>query len=250
MEQLVSVVMPCYNGEKYISQAIESVLNQSYSNIELLVIDDCSTDSSAEIIKQYQNKDKRIKYFKTQQPSGSPTLPRNIGLQKSNGQYIAFLDCDDYWNSTKIQNQIALFNDKSVVLVFSNYEKIDELGNKNNRLIIAPAKVDYFELLKGDCIGTLTAIYDKTKAKDLRFSNVGAEDYIFFIELLKKGGIALNTNSIEAFYRQTKISLSGNKLKSARWNWNIYRNLLKLGLGKSIYYFIIYAFRGLFKYLK
>ena len=251
MEKLVSIITPCYNAAKYIGDTIESVLKQLYNKWEMIIVDDCSNDNTLEIVNKYQEKDTRIKVYKTNTPSGSPVLPRNIGLSKAQGNYIAFLDADDLWFPEKLQQQISLFNNNKVAIVFSDYEKMDNNGRLNNRIIHAPKSVDYKTLLKGDVIGTLTAIVDKDKiGSSIQFKNIGAEDYLFFLEILKKGYIAVNTETILARYRQSRKSLSSNKLLSASWNWNIYRNELRFSIVKSIYYFLHYSIKALIKYLK
>lgn len=104
---LVSIVTPCYNAERYIADTIASVQAQTYTKWEMMVVDDCSTDNSAEVIKRLAREDSRIKYFKTDKPSGSPTKPRNIALDKARGEYIAFLDADDLWLPQKLEEQLA-----------------------------------------------------------------------------------------------------------------------------------------------
>lgn len=124
MNEMVSVIMPVYNTEKYVEEAICSVLSQSYQDWELLVVDDCSTDSSVSIIKRYMEQDRRIHFFQTDSSSGSPVKPRNIGVEAAKGRYIAFLDSDDIWLPDKLQNQIPLFGEGAVAVVFSNYPQI------------------------------------------------------------------------------------------------------------------------------
>ena len=110
---LVSIITPCYNAEKYLSQTVESVLSQTWQDWELLIIDDCSSDNSMNIIRDYSRRDARVRYFKTEEPSGSPTLPRNIGIENARGRYIAFLDSDDLWLPTKLEEQVNYLNLKA-----------------------------------------------------------------------------------------------------------------------------------------
>lgn len=122
--------MPCHNGAKYIADSIRSVIAQIYTDWELIVIDDCSTDNSVEIVQQLAAKDSRIKLLKTEQPSGSPTLPRNIGIEKCQGRFIAFLDCNDMWLPTKLKNQLPLLENEKTAIAFSYYEKMNESGKE------------------------------------------------------------------------------------------------------------------------
>ena len=157
---LVSIITPCYNAAPFISQAIESVLAQSFGDWEMIIVDDCSSDDSLLIIQEYARIDSRIRYLRTDKPSGSPTLPRNMGIKEAKGRYIAFLDSDDIWLPNKLSDQLKVFEKSEVAIVFSNYEKVNLDGERSGREIIAPCEVDYPLLLKGNCIGCLTAMYD------------------------------------------------------------------------------------------
>lgn len=250
-ESLVSIITSCFNSERFISETIESVLYQTYKNWEMIIVDDCSTDNSIKKIFYYMANDNRIKLFKTKSRSGSPVEPRNIGIRKSKGQYIAFLDSDDLWLPSKLERQIKLFSSNDdVSIVFSNYEKISERGIRNKRIIIGPSSVSYTQLLKGNCIGCLTAIYDTKKVGIEYFPKVDHEDYALWLTILKKGYKAKNTNTTEAFYRIRNTSLSSKKFIVYKWTWNIYRNFLKLSLFKSIYYYCFYCIKAIIKHIK
>ena len=244
---LVSVITPCYNAALFIAEAINSVISQSYTNWELLIVDDCSTDNSALIILEYCSVDYRIHYFKTEQPSGSPCIPRNIGIQNAKGRYIAFLDSDDVWLPCKLEEQLPLFNDRHTAIAFSDYEKISEAGARNKRRIKAPAITDYKKLLRGNVIGCVTAVYDISKVGKIYFENINHEDYVMWLSILKKGYIAQNTNTVTALYRIRKKSVSSNKLKVLFWQWNIYVRVEKTGYLKAIYYFCHYAYKAFLK---
>ena len=240
----VSIITPCYNASVYISQAILSVLSQTYPNWELIIVDDCSTDNSVDIIQNYARKDDRIKYFRTDKSSGSPTLPRNIGIEHAKGRYIAFLDSDDAWLPDKLEKQVKLFDDERVAIVFSDYEKMSEEGERNHRVVKAPHEVDYKHLLRGNVIGCLTAIYDTAKVGKMFFMQHTHEDYILWLSILKKGFVAVNTGTVEALYRVRRNSVSSNKLKVLSWQWDIYRNIEKTSLLKAMYYFAHYAYKA------
>lgn len=246
---LVSIITPCYNAERFIHEAIESVITQTFPNWEMLIVDDCSTDNSALIIKEYQSKDDRIRYFKTSKQSGSPSLPRNIGIQNAQGRYIAFLDADDIYCPTKIENQLKCFGDH-VGIVFSNHEKIKSDGTRNNRVIVGPKVIDYQKALQSTYICCCTIIYDSYKTGVMQFQDVGQEDYVFVLEILKKGFIAVNTNTCEALYRIVENSRSAQKFEMAKRQWHVLRNIEKLSLIKTAYYFCHYAIKGTLKYIK
>lgn len=245
MQEKVSVIMPVHNAEKYLSESISSVLQQTYPYWELLIVDDCSTDNSLAIINRYAVLDARIRCLKTDAPSGSPCLPRNLGIKAAQGRFIAFLDSDDCWLPNKLEQQLCLFGETGTVgLVFSDYEKMSEEGERNNRVIKAPMEVSYKQLLRGNVIGCLTAVYDTSKVGKMFFMQHTHEDYILWLSILKKGVVAVNTGTVEALYRVRRNSVSSNKLKVLSWQWDIYRNIEKTGLLKAMYYFAHYAYKA------
>lgn len=246
----VSIITPCYNAERFIAQAIDSVLSQTYTDWELLIVDDCSTDNSASIVREYEKRDCRIKYFKTDKPSGSPFLPRNIAIENATGRYIAFLDSDDLWLPNKLEHQIPLFDNESVAVVFSNYEKIKENGECSNRIVKAPSEVDYKELLKSNVIGNLTGVYDTDKVGVVYNKDIANEDYVLWLSILKRGYIARNTETVEALYRLCRGSVSSDKLKCICWQWQVLRNVEKITLLKAVYLLGIYSIRAGVKFVK
>lgn len=245
----VSVIMPTHNDVKYLTRAIDSVISQSFKDWELLVVDDGSTDGTSDVIAEYCKKERRIKAFRIEKASGSPTKPRNIGIENATGRYIAFLDSDDLWLPTKLEHQMALFEkEDKAAIVFSYYKVISEEGITMQDAITSPAISDYKHLLKGNVIGCLTAIYDTDKVGKQFFPYCGHEDYVVWLSILKKGWKAYNTNTVEAKYQVKESSVSSNKLKAMQWQWNIYRNIEHIGLLKSVYYFIHYAVRAIDKH--
>ncbi len=245
---LVSVVMPMHNSEKYVGKAIESVMGQTYDNWELLVVDDGSTDRSCDVVKAYALQDSRIKLLINDNPTGMPYSPRNYGIQRAKGDFIAFLDSDDMWLREKLSQQIPLFfHDNITAVVYSDYEKISESGKRSARIISAPAKTNYRQLLYGNVIGNLTGIFDVRKVGKSYFTNVHHEDYAFWLSVLKSGYIARNTQTVAALYRVRKESVTANKLSIIGWQWNIYRNVENIGILRSFYYYCFYAVSALYK---
>ena len=247
---MVSVIMPAYNAGRFIEQSILSVVSQTYTDWELIVVDDCSTDNTAEIVQRYARKDNRIKYSRRDSPSGSPSMPRNEAIMLSKGRYIAFLDSDDVWLPDKMQHQLALFSNPDAAIVFSDYRKMDEDGNVHSRAITAPPKITYRKLLQNNYLGCLTVVYDTQKVGKVLFEKKGHEDYILWLSILKKGFSAYNTCSVEAIYRVGRGSVSANKFKVLKWTWDIYRNDQELGIASASYYFAHYAIKSMLKYLK
>jgi glycosyltransferase involved in cell wall biosynthesis len=247
---LVSIITPCYNSARFISQAIESVLSQTYQNWEMLIIDDCSTDNSVAIITEYIKNDKRIKLFSTEKNEKNPAIPRNLGIKNAKGHYIAFLDSDDLWLPNKLEYQMPLFNDANTAIVYSNYEKITETGERKNRIVNAPARLTYKKLLKSNYIGCLTAMYDVSKTGKIYFTNFHHEDYVLWLTILKTGYNAVNTDTVSALYRVRKSSVSAKKMMVLKWQWAIYRNFLGLSVFVSIYYFCFYAVNAFIKHTR
>lgn len=248
--ELVSVVMPVYNSGRFIDDAIRSVLAQTYQNWELLVVDDSSTDDSVPIVERFAQQDSRIRLYHNANRKGMPSAPRNEGVQLAKGRYIAFLDSDDCWLPTKLEEQVRLFEDEKTAIVYSNYEKMDEDGKRAKRIVKAPQTAGYKTLLKGNIIGNLTGIYDTKKVGKVPFQHIHHEDYAMWLSILKQGFIARNTQTVTAIYRVRKQSVSSKKLSVLTWQWYIYREVEHLGFFSSIYYYMNYAIRGFAKSLK
>jgi glycosyltransferase involved in cell wall biosynthesis len=245
-DTLVSIIIPCYNSSKFISQTIESVLNQTHQNWEMIIVDDCSTDNSVRILTEYIKNDERIKLIKLEKNSG-PAIARNRATEEAKGRYIAFLDSDDVWLPKKLEIQLKFMSKNKVSLCYSSYYLIDETGIETG-LFITKEKSNYDKLLKSNFIGNLTAIYDTEYLGKQYTNNVRRQDYALWLKILKRIDEANGILEPLAKYRIHNKSISANKIKAASWQWNIYRNVEKLNLIKSMYYFMHYAYYGLFKY--
>ena len=241
---LVSIITPAYNAASYIGETIESVLKQTYPHWELLIVDDCSTDESSAIIADYAAQDSRIRYFKTASPSGSPCLPRNMGIKFAQGRFIAFLDSDDCWLPHKLEEQLPLFEKSDVGIVYSDYEKMTERGERNQRVVKAPACAGPRRWVLGNVIGCLTAVSDAALVGKVYFENHSHEDYILWLSILKQGYVARNSGKVSACYRVREHSVSSNKWKALSWQWDIYRNVEKIGFLKAAYCFVHYAYKA------
>ena len=135
MKDKVSIITPCYNSARFISKTIESVLNQTYPYWEMIIVDDCSHDNTKEVVEQYCKLDSRIRLLCLEKNSGSATIPRNKAIEEAEGRFIAFIDSDDLWKPEKLERQLPFFNTSNIAVVYSNYEKIDESGNRYGRVI-------------------------------------------------------------------------------------------------------------------
>ncbi|WP_025628719.1 glycosyltransferase family 2 protein [Vibrio parahaemolyticus] len=236
---LVSIIMPVYNGEKTILCAIESVMQQSYSNWELIIVDDCSLDKTYSKVSSII--DDRVRFFQLEANTGSPALPRNFGLSKCKGKYVAFLDADDLWEPEKLELQVDIL-EKGYNVVCSNYSVFLD-DEKDNFVSFRnfPKEFDFRSMLKRNCIGNLTGIYNKENLGIVLQKNQGHEDYIMWLELVKNAGKAYCVQKSLARYRITNNSVSSDKVQAAKWQWKIYRDELGLSLPLSSYYFSHYA---------
>ncbi len=246
----VSVITPCYNAELTLAETIESVLAQTFQDWEMLIVDDCSTDGSAGVAKRYASHDSRIKYFRTDAPSGSPSLPRNIGLDNATGEYIAFLDSDDLWLPTKLAEQILFAKKTDHGFIYSDYEKMDWMGIRNDRKILMPEKSSFWSVLESCTIPCLTVMLRRDIIGDTRFKEIPKEDFAFWLDILRKGIQAYNTGRIHALYREQKSSRSSNKLEMIRQQWHVLRSVQGCNRFLSTYFTSIYLFKGFFKYIR
>lgn len=245
---MISIITPSYNSSNYIAKTIESVINQSYAGWELIIVDDCSIDNSVEIINSYIIQDSRIRLIQLDKNFGA-AVARNTGIENAKGQFIAFLDSDDFWHPEKLEKQLKYFEKYDVDVVFSEYYRFNSSGIIG-KVSVPQQEINFNDLLKGNCIGNLTGIYNFKKHFKTRQRKVGAEDYLFWLEIFSKQNVkGIGVPEPLAYYRvadKTK-SLSSNKFRSAQWTWDIYYHHLQLGLFTSIHCFIFYIYFALKK---
>lgn len=253
-KELVSIITPMYKGAAFVGETIQSVLSQEYDNWEMIIVDDCSPDGGAGIteVKKYTH-DPRIKLIESKQNRGSSGA-RNIALKEAKGRYIAFLDSDDIWHPEFLEKQMAFLHKKEAPLVFSSYRRIDE--NTKEELLrpfIVPEKVSYKSLLKTCPIFPSTAIYDTSKTPKIFFNeDLGSmrDDYVYWLKMFKDISYGYGNPEILVDYRMRKSSVTGNKSKVIKPQWNVLHKVEKLGLIPSAYYLLCWAFISYFKYRK
>lgn len=245
---LVSVIMPAYNAERYIRESIESVLNQSYKRWELIIIDDCSQDSTARIVREYAESDPRLKLIQSKKNVG-PATARNIGIEAATGGYLALLDSDDLWLPEKLVKQIAFMLGHKADISCTAYRRMSADGNRIYKLIKAPSIITYNVLLKNTCIANLTAMICKDVVGGIRFRDIGHEDYAFWLEILKRGLTVHFLDADLARYRVVNTSVSSKKMRVLRWTWFIYREREKFSIYRSFWYISNYAVRAMLKRL-
>lgn len=213
----VSVIIPLFNAERWIESTIKSVVNQNYYPIEIIVVDDCSTDNSADIIKKIQRDIPYLKYYRMEQNSGVG-LARNKGIEISSGIYLAFLDSDDIWHSEKLTKQLALFEQNpSVPLTFTAIQYIDENGMLIKKKRNIKQRISFKYLLRNTMIATSSVIINRKVVKDCKMPNrKSGEDYSTWLSILKKYGDALGINEALTSYRISNTSLSHNRANEIR----------------------------------
>tara|TARA_Y100000385_G_scaffold291066_1_gene367013 strand:+ start:7173 stop:7916 length:744 start_codon:yes stop_codon:yes gene_type:complete len=247
LNPLVSIITPVYNAEKYISSCIQSVLDQEYTDWEMILVNDCSVDNSMTNIKVFCQSDERIKLINLDTNSGA-AIARNKGIEMAVGKYVAFLDVDDIWLPFKLTEQVNFLENSTFNFTFSSYNLINENGEQIGEFIIPQKVIGYHDLLKTCSIGCLTAVYNQEVLGKYYMENLKKrQDYTLWLKLLKKGN-AIGIKKVLASYRVSSNSLSANKLDAAKFQWLVYRNVEKLSLIKAIYYFTHYAINGVFKY--
>lgn len=247
-QPVISIITPCYNAESYIRETINSVISQSFKNWEMIIVDDCSSDNSATIIKDYVAKDSRIRYVKTTMRTGSPAIPRNLGIRKACGDYIAFLDSDDLWLPTKLESQLHFMKSRNVDFVYSYYSRLSS-EEKIGGTIKSPERARYKDICKRDFIPMLTIMVRKNILNGIQFENRPKEDFVFLLRLLKTGIIAYNTKENVARYRIVQQSRSSNK-----WNM-LYEHYLILredgfNIFVSAFYTLTHCIAAYLKYRK
>ena len=246
----VSIITPVYNSEKFIKDTVESVLKQTYENWEMILVDDCSSDNSENIVKEFLDKDDRIKYIKLEENSGA-AIARNKAIEMSTGRFIAFLDSDDIWAYNKLEKQINFMTKNNIGFSFTSYETMKEDGTKTGNIVRAPKIVDYEYLLRNTIIGCLTVVIDKEIVGDIRMPLLRTrQDFATWLSILKKGHKAYGIDEILSSYRLVEGSISSNKVKAAKRNWYVYRNVEKLSFIKSAYVFTGYTYNAIKKRIK
>ena len=249
MKPKVSIIMPAFNSEKFIAESIKSVLEQSWSNWELIIIDDGSTDKTIQIVNEFSSIDDRILVKKNDRNLGGAKT-RNVGIVLAVGQYLTFLDSDDIWYPTKLDLQVNFMLRSEVDLLGTDYDVIDE---NNNRVGTkqCPAHVSIDTLLKKNTLGCLTVMLNFHKYPNVLMPDIRMrQDLGLWLKILQSGGKGACLPVATAAYRVHDKSLTKNKFRAARYTWKLYGKVLGLPIGLRIFYFSHYAFNGLYDVLK
>lgn len=249
MNDLVSIIMPSYNTVNYIGETIESVLAQTYENWELIIVDDCSTDNTDEEVTSYLD-DKRIRYIKNDKNSGA-AISRNRALREAKGRWIAFLDSDDLWEATKLDEQIKFMKKNDYHFSYTNYIEIDEKSMPNGRIVTGPKKISKTGMYNYCWPGCLTVMYDVEKVGLIQINDIKKNnDYAMWLKVCKKEKCYLLNKSL-ARYRKRKGSISNNSVKILiTWHYKLFKECENKNVGLSLMLTLRNLIFGVYKKLR
>lgn len=241
-KDLVSIIIPVHNAGRFLKDTINSIKKQTYQNWEVFLVDDCSRDNSADIIKEFSDEDTRIKLITLEQ-NGGAAVARNTGIDNAKGKYIVFLDADDLWNVEKLEKQINFMKKNDCAFSFTGYEFANENGQGNGKVVTVPQTITYKQALKNTTIFTSTVMFDMTKLnkEQIKMPKVKSEDTATWWKILKEINSAYGLNENLTYYRRSENTLSSNKIEAIKRIWYLYRRVEKLGFIYSIYNFCFYA---------
>ncbi len=213
--------MPSYNTAKFIGQSIESVLNQTYQDLELIIVDDCSTDDTDAVVAAYT--DKRIRYFKNEKNSGA-AVSRNNALREATGKWIAFLDSDDLWEKDKLERQIAFMSEKKYAFSYTEYVEMSEDGEENGVWVSGPKKITKRGMFRYCWPGCLTVMYDAEKIGLVQIADIKKNnDYAMWLKACKRADCYLLQEPL-ARYRRRSGSISNHGYwKLIKWHYRLFR---------------------------
>tara|TARA_R110001592_G_scaffold85353_1_gene252175 strand:+ start:16614 stop:17375 length:762 start_codon:yes stop_codon:yes gene_type:complete len=247
----VSIIMPTYNVGHVVSQTIESVLNQTYSNWELVIVDDCSNDNTLDIVKKYASKYENIKFIESKYNNGAG-ISRNLGIQSAQGRFLAFLDSDDIWFPEKLERQIFYMKANEFPICHTAFNFINEAGETRSGAVYVSASINLIDNLKTTEIGTSTAVIDRNLiSESIYFSEVRArQDLKLWIKLLGAGYLSHGINEVLVSYRVRPGSVSSNKIKMLWVTWVVYWNIENLSIIDKITCYLNYVFNAISKRVK
>lgn len=232
--ELVSIIMPTYNCAKFIGKTIESVLNQTYSNWELIIVDDCSKDNTEEVVKAFN--DSRIKYNKLENNSGA-AIARTEAMKIASGTYMAFLDSDDLWKKDKLEKQLKFMKENNYNFTCTAYEQINEAGEKLNKIIKTKKRADYNRILLDCPVGNSTVMYNVEKLGKFEVPNIRKRnDDCLWLQILKKEKYIYGMPEVLMEYRIRSNSISSNKFSLIKYHWQLYREIEHLSVFRSVFH--------------
>ncbi len=243
----ISIVVPVYNAANYIRQTVDIVLNQTFSDWELILVEDCSKDNSAEVLRSLERElqDARIRVIYKEKNEGAAKA-RNTGIDAATGRYLAFLDADDIWMEDKLSAELAFMKEKQAAFVFTAYEFGDENAVGTGKIVKVPETLTYKKALSRTIIFTSTTMFDlSVLGKDMvKMPAVPSEDTATWWRILREGYTAYGYPEVTTIYRRPPQSLSSNKGTAIYRIWYLYREVEKLPVITSMFYFVGWAIRA------
>lgn len=248
-DNLVSIITPVYNGERFLAQTIESVLVQTYPQWEMIIVNDGSKDGSEAIARSYADRDPRIRVFS--QPNGGSASARNHGIREADGRYMVFLDADDCWDRTFLEEQLQFIREKQAKIVCASCRRVDETGREILRPMIVPERMNYYDILKTCSLPCLSTMIDRKDLHDVFFHeelHSLRDDHVLWLSILKQTDYAYGNTRVLASYRLNAQGVTAKKYKVIIPQFMVYYRVEKLGLCRSIYYLAHWAINGYLKY--
>lgn len=246
MNELISIITPTYNCEQFILKTIKSVQGQTYQNWELIVVDDCSTDNTPEIMKNQTRNDKRIRYYRLPHNSGA-AVARTVAMKLARGSYMAFLDSDDIWIPEKLEKQLKFMKTNRYNFSCTSYQKMNESGNHLGKIVKSLPKTNYHRLLLDCPVGNSTVMYNVNNMGKFRVPNIRKRnDDALWLRMLKKEKYIYGYPEVLMYYRVREKSLSKNKLSLVKYHWILYRNIEHLSVISSIFHIFYWGIIKLF----
>ena len=236
MDDLISIITPTYNCGKFIGKTIETVLDQTYQNWEMIIVDDCSKDNTEEVVNSYREKDGRIKYYKFEENQGAAKA-RTEAMKHANGNYMAFLDSDDLWYNDKLEKQLKFMKENNYNFACTAYEQIDEEGNKIGKIIKTKKKANYNRILLDCPVGNSTVMYNVDALGKFEVPNIRKRnDDALWLQIIKKAEYIYGMDDILMKYRVRTNSISSNKLSLIKYHWQLYREIEHLSIPRSAFH--------------
>lgn len=247
--ELISIITPAFKAARFVEEAIRSAVAQDHPHWEMLIVDDCSPDDTADRVDEWVKRDSRVRLIR-QPRNGGPAAARNAAIASSSGRYVAFLDSDDFWLPGKLSRQLEFMRTNGAAISFTGFRRISEDGGQIGRRLTVPKQLTYAQLLGNTAIATSTVIVDRSITGPLQMRHVYYDDFVLWLSLLRRGHVAFGLNEDLMRYRVVGKSVSRNKSNSAREVWKTYRDVEGLGMLRSAWCFVNYGARGWLKYAR
>ena len=243
---LVSIIMPSYNAAAYICEAIQSVISQTYENWELIIVDDCSVDSTEKIVRDIQ--DVRIRYIKNEKNLGA-AVSRNIALKKAKGKWVAFLDSDDIWMPEKLERQIIYMQSNGYMFSYTNYIEIDKNSNYMGVKVTGPKQITRKDMFKYCWPGCLTVMYDRERIGVVQINDIKKNnDYAMWLKISKFADCYLLDEVLAAYRKGRNDSISScGYMSLIKWHYRLFRKAEDMNIIFSVWYTCLNIIFGIYK---